>query len=581
MQHPRQCDAQGTHLNGDARPPGQPHMDSMSAIQKQILESAVDGDVGGLADVGEVEDDDLIQALEESGPSRALQTQECSTWYAANSIAGRSSDGRDKQNQDAFLIVNELGGDPEVALFGVFDGHGRNGHLVSYFAKCVLPGILSREIDGIRTAAIEEQAQAQKRSPSKAAVSHGEVAAILSDACETLQRMLEEQDKFDCQSSGSTAIFSVVAYGTVYMANVGDSRALLAHVTEKESTGVHDREKLVVVPLSVDQVPNVREERDRVEKSGGVVRRDEDSLTGEKGPFRVWRRDLAGPGLAMSRSIGDVAAHQIGVSALPVVMQYRLSEADRLLIISTDGVWDMLDNAEVVDMAARASGDCKGDPAYAAAQVCQTAQRAWEFKETRVDDITCLLIFLPCQRAAASAAPAPMHIAAPQQAYEEKQSTTAAQPNYGADVAYIQLPHYTSIESDSRPAAPSGSYATDGYSPGPEQQGHLQGYQKLQSTAASYIALSRDSYGGQDRAIPYRPADQTNAQQPDEFGSAVYGSSAYSSWLDDGASAGALLFANCAACLVPFVDLRATRGSASPPRAPKIFEFQITIKQRP
>ena len=57
------------------------------------------------------------------------------------SIAGRSSDGRDKQNQDSFLIVNELGGDPEVSLFGVFDGHGRNGHLVSFFAKTVLPGI--------------------------------------------------------------------------------------------------------------------------------------------------------------------------------------------------------------------------------------------------------------------------------------------------------------------------------------------------------------------------------------------------------------------------------------------------------
>jgi len=41
----------------------------------------------------------------------------------------------------------------------------------------------------------------------------------------------------------------------------------------------------------------------------------------------------------------------------------------RLLIIATDGVWDMLDNSEVVDISARASGDCKGDPAYASAQV--------------------------------------------------------------------------------------------------------------------------------------------------------------------------------------------------------------------
>ncbi len=37
----------------------------------------------------------------------------------------------------------------------------------------------------------------------------------------------------------------------------------------------------------------------------------------------------------------------LGVSAVPVVMQYRLSAEDRLLIIATDGVWDMLDNSEV------------------------------------------------------------------------------------------------------------------------------------------------------------------------------------------------------------------------------------------
>ena len=34
----------------------------------------------------------------------------------------------------------------------------------------------------------------------------------------------------------------------------------------------------------------------------------------------------------MSRSIGDAAAHQIGVSHLPVVMEYLISECDRYLI---------------------------------------------------------------------------------------------------------------------------------------------------------------------------------------------------------------------------------------------------------
>jgi serine/threonine protein phosphatase PrpC len=51
------------------------------------------------------------------------------------------------------------------------------------------------------------------------------------------------------------------------------------------------------------------------------------------------------------------------------VCEYIYTHIYRLLIIATDGVWDMLDNSEVVDISARASGDCKGDPAYASTQV--------------------------------------------------------------------------------------------------------------------------------------------------------------------------------------------------------------------
>jgi len=521
MQRPR--DAEDAQQNGGAPQQVWAQDESIAAIQQQILDSAGDN-VGGL-EGDEVEDDDLFRALDDQGPSRALQTQESSSWYAVHSIAGRSSDGRDKQNQDAFLIVNELGGDPEVSLFGVFDGHGRNGHLVSYFAKSVLPSILARELPGIRDAA-QEMATRGENVEGKATVSSGTIADIMSDACATLQRMLEEQDKFDCQSSGSTAIFSLVAYGFVYMANVGDSRALLAHVTDEAHTSVHDREKLVVVPMSVDQVPNVREERDRVEQSGGLVRRDEDSLTGEQGPFRVWRRDLAGPGLAMSRSLGDAAAHQIGVSELPVVMEYRLADTDRLLIIATDGVWDMLDNSEVVDISARASGDCQGDPAYAAAQVCQTARRAWEFKETRVDDITCMLIFLPPQRT-----PAPALAA--QQTYPQY-SHIQADANYSGEWGYTQPPEYTSISSDPRPAAaPSMSIATDAYAAyrnsdsvhGNSAYAASSSVYASRTTPASYIALSREAYGAQDRTIPYRPADASHQYQPME--GEEYGSSAY------------------------------------------------------
>jgi len=42
------------------------------------------------------------------------------------------------------------------------------------------------------------------------------------------------------------------------------------------------------------------------------------------GPARVWLPTMEAPGLAMSRSIGDYAAHGVGVIAEPEVTDYFL-----------------------------------------------------------------------------------------------------------------------------------------------------------------------------------------------------------------------------------------------------------------
>lgn len=41
------------------------------------------------------------------------------------------------------------------------------------------------------------------------------------------------------------------------------------------------------------------------------------------GPYRVWQRDVDMPGLAMSRSIGDIMAKQLGVIAEPDIQFYH------------------------------------------------------------------------------------------------------------------------------------------------------------------------------------------------------------------------------------------------------------------
>ena len=68
------------------------------------------------------------------------------------------------------------------------------------------------------------------------------------------------------------------------------------------------------------------------------------------GPLRVWHLNENIPGLAMSRSFGDGAAAEVGVIADPEILEMNLTEADKFIVIASDGVWEFLTNEEVVNI---------------------------------------------------------------------------------------------------------------------------------------------------------------------------------------------------------------------------------------
>ena len=49
----------------------------------------------------------------------------------------------------------------------------------------------------------------------------------------------------------------------------------------------------------------------------------------------------------MSRSLGDMIAHTVGVSADPEVSCFELSKRDKFIVIASDGVFDYLSNEEI------------------------------------------------------------------------------------------------------------------------------------------------------------------------------------------------------------------------------------------
>ncbi|KAJ3066949.1 hypothetical protein HDU99_003684, partial [Rhizoclosmatium hyalinum] len=119
--------------------------------------------------------------------------------------------GKRETQQDEFLIVEDLfEGTPRTTLFGVFDGHGSEGHRVSAFVKKLFPLVLLER----RAALIGRSADAE---------------AALKDAFATVHARLKENEAIDSYMSGSTAALLLFfeEERRVLIANVGDSRIMM------------------------------------------------------------------------------------------------------------------------------------------------------------------------------------------------------------------------------------------------------------------------------------------------------------------------------------------------------------------
>lgn len=62
----------------------------------------------------------------------------------------------------------------------------------------------------------------------------------------------------------------------------------------------------------------------------------------------MWLKHKQIPGLAMTRSIGDLVAKSVGVTAEPEIKWFGpLHEKDKAIVLGSDGLWDRLSNEDV------------------------------------------------------------------------------------------------------------------------------------------------------------------------------------------------------------------------------------------
>jgi serine/threonine protein phosphatase PrpC len=229
-----------------------------------------------------------------------------------------------KVNQDSFFAHVNFANYPDLYFFGVCDGHGFYGGEVSGYVKQRLPALLSQH-PSIYT------------NPRKALNSE-----ILRCNAELSQINL------DVNFSGTTLVCVLIKGSTLYCANVGDSRALIARQINDNLNNTSTGRHWMSIALSRDHKPDDKAESVRIMQCNGRVESYQDENGNPVGPARVWLKNQDLPGLAMSRSLGDAVAASVGVIAEPEILEFQLTSEDKFIIIGSDGIFEFLSNEEVV-----------------------------------------------------------------------------------------------------------------------------------------------------------------------------------------------------------------------------------------
>ncbi|CAN7986060.1 unnamed protein product [Ixodes hexagonus] len=222
--------------------------------------------------------------------------------------------GERDEMQDAHVILDAFhaeiphlhGSIRRLSYYGVFDGH--NGCRASRHAAQYLHRHLAARFPKGDTEHVEKEI---KRS-------------IMESFKKTDEDFLKRAGSYKPSwKDGTTAVTVVAINNTLYIANLGDSKAILCRYSAAT-------QKHISVPLSKDHTPTEYAERMRIQKAGGHVR--DGRVLGV---------------LEVSRSIGDGQYKRCGVSCLPDVMRCQLTDADRFLVLACDGLWKVFTSDQV------------------------------------------------------------------------------------------------------------------------------------------------------------------------------------------------------------------------------------------
>ncbi|KAJ9183787.1 hypothetical protein P3X46_007597 [Hevea brasiliensis] len=273
-------------------------------------------------------------------------------------------------------------------FFGVYDGHG--GSQVANYCSKRIHLALANELEIAKAGLCDGSTGSSWQEQWKKSFLNCflKVDAETGGSCRGITGSNGYHSESEAQiepiapeTVGSTAVVAIVCPTYIIVANCGDSRAVLC------------RGK-VAMPLSEDHKPDREDEYARIEAAGGKIIQ--------------WNGSRVFGVLAMSRSIGDRYLKP-WIIPDPEVMFVRRAKEDECLILASDGLWDVMTNQEVCDIARRRillwhkrNGDAlsaeRGEGIDLAAQAAAEYLSKLALQKGSKDNITVIVVDLKTQR---------------------------------------------------------------------------------------------------------------------------------------------------------------------------------------
>jgi len=261
--------------------------------------------------------------------------------------------GYKKSNQDRCTAFSYLEGDPELAYFAVYDGHGGTG-VANYLKDHCHEFILDQP--EYKEGNIEE-------SVLKAFLQVDEELRTYGSATEL---------------TGSTATVILIKHGDLICANLGDSRAVASL-------------QGLVKNLSTDHNTSNAQERERIFSMGGTIK--DNRVGGVLIPTRSF-------GDFLLKSETDKPPWKQVISAVPQLQTFHLDCQWEFVVVGSDGVWDAMSNdAMVAYVRQRLSSHSAQRDKLVLSQLCEQildmccAKTVGRYGKNSCDNMTIIIIW--------------------------------------------------------------------------------------------------------------------------------------------------------------------------------------------